>query len=384
MESVSSILQIAVCSTNADEPTRARLRMYFVRRRKRGRGMRISSVFGEKFSQRDARIASYELIRRFIADHHDTLDTVNLVAEFTGNYLRPLSDADFAFLLCHSGYIPEEYGHDSSEETAYSKLVEVLVKEWAIRLGFSDSQCPTAKSSKEDVTIKGAGNVIVCDAKAYRLGRSQRAPNVKDALKEGDISKWLKAYQNDGLRQLGGLVTFPSQHNWTKGSDFYLYLTNKTQPIVCLFYEHMAFLVLMFGQSGAHEGRERLIELYLRYGSVFPVQLTKQEFNQIKYWTAVEQKLFYNINTNWLTFCKAASKVVAEQAYHTKRSALDHVNFVKQLKKNALDADRTLTLDILRDKLAEMEAKYELSDVLRQIPCIENFRSVAKDYYVNE
>lgn len=346
--------------------------------------MKISSIFGDKFSLRDARIASYELIRRFIADHHDRLDTVDLVAEFTGTYLRPLSTAEFAFLLCHSGYIPEEYGHDSSEETAYSKLVEVLVKEWAIRLGFSDSECPTAKSSKEDVTIKGAGNVIVCDAKSYRLGRSQKAPNVKDALKEGDISKWLKAYHRADFRQLGGLVTFPSQHNWINGSDFYLYLTNKALPIVCLFYEHMAFLLLRFGESSAHEGRGRLVELYLEYGDVFPNQLTKKEFNQIKYWTAVEQKLFRNVSKDWHAFCQASSKVVAEQAYHTKRSALDHVDFVKQLKKDALSANKTLTLEILRDRLAEMQAKYELSDVLRQIPCIDNFRNVAKDYYADE
>jgi hypothetical protein len=351
--------------------------------------MKISEVFGEEFSQKDRRIASYELIRRFIQDHHDfaseeRLDTVALVAEFTGAHLRPLSDPQFAFLLCHAGYIPEEYGHDSSEETAYSKLIEVLVKEWAIRIGFDDSGCPTAKSSTEDVTIKDSDSVIVCDAKSYRLGRSQKAPNVKDALKEGDIAKWLKSYRESGLRQLGGLVTFPSQHDWSKGSDFYLYLTNKTLPIVCLFYEHMAFLLLEFGRNRSHEAHDRLVNLYLQYGDIFPAQLTKTDLNQIKYWSALQQKLFNGHSREWEAFGEVAAKIVAEQAFHTKQSANDHVAFIKHVKKNELAADQTLTIESLRDKLAEAEARYELANVLRQLPCIDKFRSVANDYHADE
>ncbi|MCP5170117.1 MAG: HindIII family type II restriction endonuclease [Hahellaceae bacterium] len=82
-------------------------------------------------------------------------------------------------MIVHSGYIPESYEADSSAETLYSKLIETVVLEWSKRIGFKNSKLPTQKASMEDVSILDDHHVIVCDAKSFRLGRSQGAPNVK-------------------------------------------------------------------------------------------------------------------------------------------------------------------------------------------------------------
>ena len=129
-----------------------------------------------------------------------------------------MTNDDFALLVMHSGYIPEFYLPDSSQETLYSKLIESLVCEWARRIGFTDSFLQTQKSNKEDVTIKRRNNVIVCDAKSFRLGRSQAAPNVKDTIKKQAYTTWLDQYNET---KVGGLVTFPSLHDWKKGSEAY-------------------------------------------------------------------------------------------------------------------------------------------------------------------
>jgi hypothetical protein len=238
----------------------------------------ITHYFGKDFADTKKRTDSYEFLRLFVEKNHDwhnggAPDSDVLVPKLRV-ILKSLDDKTFAFLLCHTGYIPEDYEHDSSEETIYTKMVEALVQEWAIRMGFDKSDLPKQKASKEDITVQDDKSVIVCDAKSFRLGRSQKAPNVKDALKEGDIAKWLHAYKGGVRNSLGGMVTFPSQHDWSGGSDFYLYLTNSSLPIVCLFYEHLAYFLI------AGVKKEKLIELYEKYADLFPVQLKKSDKNR--------------------------------------------------------------------------------------------------------
>jgi hypothetical protein len=164
----------------------------------------ISEIFGKEYESLASRKASYEFLQSFVATNHDWKgakppDSDLMVSRLRAK-LQALSNQQFAFLLCHSGYIPEEYPHDSSEETIYTKLVEALVQEWSIRVGFDKTTLPKQKSSTEDVTIQDDKVVIVCDAKSYRLGRSQKAPNVKDALKEGDVAKWIMAHREIKVR----------------------------------------------------------------------------------------------------------------------------------------------------------------------------------------
>lgn len=119
------------------------------------------------------------------------------------------SDAKFSYLLIYSCYIPDYYPETGSEETLFSKLVEYLVSEWGQRLGYS-SELQTQKSTKEDVTFFKGNDVIVCDVKSNRLGRSQKSPNVKDVIKTSEYKTWLGFYSNKN--KVGGFATFSSKN----------------------------------------------------------------------------------------------------------------------------------------------------------------------------
>lgn len=159
---------------------------------------------------------SFDYIERFIKSkvkNWEVAPNTSVIEQEFASQIKSMTNDDFALLVMHSGYIPEFYLPDSSQETLYSKLIESLVCEWARRIGFTDSFLQTQKSNKEDVTIKRRNNVIVCDAKSFRLGRSQAAPNVKDTIKKQAYTTWLDQYNET---KVGGLVTFPSLHDWKK------------------------------------------------------------------------------------------------------------------------------------------------------------------------
>lgn len=336
----------------------------------------IAAQFGDEFKDLQKRQNSYDFLRNFIATSHDwkkaaSPDSDLLVPALQAK-LRPMTAKQFAFLLCHSGYIPEEYSHDSSEETIYTKMIETLVQEWARRMGFERSELPKQKSSKEDITVRDANNVIVCDAKSYRLGRSQKAPNVKDALKEGDIAKWLSAYQIEKLNALGGLVTFPSQHDWSSGSDFYQYLTNKSLPIVCFFYEHMAFMLLH------NISKDDVIKLFQSYEKLYPVQLKKTDRNRSVYWLRTEEFLFAGREKQWKEFMPPAQSIVKEMVYHTIRNVEKHLDDVRH--SHTADIPPDATIEELKEMLIEARIKLASFAVGRQLTCIRGFRDHSESY----
>ena len=130
---------------------------------------------------------SFDFLENFIKENvkrWDVAPNTTIVESSFSKVIQKMDNNEFCLLLLHTGYIPEFYLPDSSQETLYSKLIESIVCEWAKRIGFKDSYLQTQKSNKEDVTIKDGYSVIVCDAKSFRLGRSQAAPNVKDTIKK--------------------------------------------------------------------------------------------------------------------------------------------------------------------------------------------------------
>ena len=162
---------------------------------------------------------SFDFLENFIKENvkrWDVAPNTTIVESSFSKVIQKMDNNEFCLLLLHTGYIPEFYLPDSSQETLYSKLIESIVCEWAKRIGFKDSYLQTQKSNKEDVTIKDGYSVIVCDAKSFRLGRSQAAPNVKDTIKKQAYTTWLGQYS---CNKIGGLVTFPSLHDWKKGSE---------------------------------------------------------------------------------------------------------------------------------------------------------------------
>lgn len=319
------------------------------------------------------RIGSYDFLLNFIERQHVDWsvppNTEYIVSELRKE-LSAFDNQTFAFMVCHTGYIPELYPADSSQETLYTKLIETIVVEWAVRIGFTESTLPTQKSSKEDVTIKDIRHVIVCDAKSFRLGRSQGAPNVKDVLKHADISKWLLSYPE--LSQLGGLVTFPSQHDWKKGSDFYQYTTDHRLPTICLNYEHMSFFLL------CGYDKNKLIETYRNYENIFPAVIDKARNNRDIYYSVIERALFGDNIEEWNEFKDESNSVVSEFVYHCKDVLSQDISSIKNEVTEKYNAETDINK--LRRLAIESEVLRRTEDLNKQLERIDKFRTPSDDY----
>lgn len=327
-----------------------------------------------KFSNKDSRMASYDFLENFLSFYHSNWkvapNTEQCVNELQ-KIIKTFDNEEFSFLICHTGYIPESYAPDSSQETIFTKLIEALVMEWAYRLGFTHSFLPTQKSSKEDVTIMDETRVIVCDAKSFRLGRSQAAPNVKDVLKHADISKWLSAYPEKD--KLGGLVTLPSQHDWKKGSDFYQYTTDKTLPTLCLNYEHLAFMLTQRSE------KKSLISVLKNYGDIFPHKISKKENNREQYYRNLERELFSDCYDDWLTFKIQSKKIVSERVFHCVNSLEKHLNKIRK----SIEDKFVIETDINKLRSIAIESEYlnQTKVLHKQLNKIKLFRTSSREYY---
>ena len=161
--------------------------------------------------------------------------------------IQRLSDHDFIeVMICC--FIPDLYFGMGKREKLFTKLTELMVGEWWRRLG-GTYNLPTKKSGTEDVELIYNSISIVCDAKVFRLGRSQKAPNVKDFLKLASVKTWIDnlnlKYSSRSISHsvIGGLVTYSSLHEWESDSEVYEECTNLTTPVVMLPYEVLALLL---------------------------------------------------------------------------------------------------------------------------------------------
>lgn len=212
---------------------------------------------------------------------NEVFETAIISKEFD-IHLEGLSNEQIIDYLIYSIYIPDEYKHDSSEETIFTKLIEVLVSHLFNRIGLH-SEYITTKSGREDVAIYFKENkeeVVVSDVKTFRLGRSQHAPNVKDFVKPSDFeSEWARHHTSC----FGGLIVFPRTHEWTKGSQVYTYCSNPEFPILMLSFTHLALLLKYKSNYNKYE----LKQLW-DYNLYFTKIKDKDKNN---YWKSVDSKL---------------------------------------------------------------------------------------------
>jgi hypothetical protein len=324
---------------------------------------RIQKIFDLELDK-DQRKASYDFIETFIessvTDWSSAPDTEAIEIAFTGK-IKTLSDNELAFLLVHSGYIPEFYAYGSSQETLYSKLVESLVCEWAQRIGFIHSVLQKQKSNKEDVTIKIDNNTIVCDTKSFRLGRSQAAPNVKDTIKQAAYISWLDQYDNNCCR--AGLVTLPSLMDWKKGSEAYKYFSDHSLPILFLFYEHLAFFIISNDLS-----HQTIIDLLNDYKAVFPASSKSRE----DYINGLSNSLFSSPIKEVLDeFLQLTDLIIVEKVQHSiNRIELKAIETKKVIEYeiNEMDPDQ------VKEIALEVSYKNEYGQTLKQLKNIRKFR----------
>ena len=282
--------------------------------------------------------------------------------------LLSMKDDDFETLLTITGYIPDLYASDSSEETLFSKLVEVIVCAWAIRCGF-EAKFVKQKASYEDVDIYIGKKIVVCDSKSFRLGRSQAAPNVKDFLKLEDMRKWLSRFEPKA--RLGGLVAFPSRHEWRDSSDAYLYCSTKEIPVLMLPYEYLAFLY----RSRSKFTYKEIWKLW-DYKSMFPTKLSKDTpgGNKAKYWEIVKKQVCEVTKTSekaldkYLENRNALIKCFIQSNISLLSKEIENIN--KRIEKNINSLDN----EAIRELLISYQKTVETSNIQEQIKRIKDFR----------
>lgn len=318
------------------------------------------------------RIVAYDYIENFIShsvdNWSDQLNTDEIAQNFHDE-IKTFNNSNFAFLLMTTGYIPEFYNHDSKQETLYSKMVEVLVCEWGIRIGFIDSSIIKQKSSKEDVSLRLKELVIVCDAKTFRLGRSQAAPNVKDTIKKADYDKWKQFYrdkdfdQNLPYKTIGGLITFPSLHRWKKASDVILCCTDKEEPIIILYYEYMAFMLL------CEYKHEALINTMENYPVLFPTKT-----RDVHVYSETIAKSLFGENDDFIDFIKLSIEIMNELVLHKKNLAVDFVNESSKQIKLEISKSTIEEFEQIKQQLIDSKIQIISQQLSKQIKNIDKFR----------
>ena len=296
----------------------------------------------------------YFLIRNFVDSKYTDYDkspetTIPLIVKEFQNILKKLSDFDFSKILITS-YIPDLYKPNKSREKVYTKLVEVLVAEWWERLGLK-ADIITKKSGVEDIRLFLDDKVVVTNAKAYRLTRSQQAPNPKDFVKLQSIRFWMNNCISDGFIPLGGLIVSTSLHDWTKGSDVYEQCSNKGTPTVILHYEHLAY-ILKYKNNFNNKDIARL----WNYDRLFPNPLDNRTNNKKLYW----------------------NKIISEIISITHTTSNDYIEFKSLFVKPTLRKFISLVEEVINSKICE--EKEMVKKEIKQITKLNEMKQFYIDY----
>ncbi|MDT0738737.1 HindIII family type II restriction endonuclease [Staphylococcus haemolyticus] len=230
-----------------------------------------------------------QFIEKFIDNLVKPYNTDEIVDIFDIE-IKKLTIDEITDIILSDIYIPDYYNHDSSEETLFTKLVEVITSFVFEKLEVKSEYLKT-KSATEDIHLvfneKEEPLHVVGDVKTYRLGRSQKAANVKDFVKPADFKDiWGKKYENSC-----GLVVFPSTHEWSTKSDVYQHCTNPDYPIVMMHYSHLAVLL----NSVENRNLDVNFESLWDYSDLEQSEINRKDKNN--YWTIFNRKfdkLFYN------------------------------------------------------------------------------------------
>lgn len=296
-----------------------------------------------------------------------SIDHEAIANEFLERLRTNFDDSQFEDLLIVSGFIPDVYSHDSSEETLYTKLIEALVCDWARRVGAS-GELIKQKASYEDVKISIADKIIVCDAKSFRLGRSQAAPNAKDFLKLEDIRKWMSRYKN----ALGGLVTYPCKHEWSTSSDIYQYCSTKDAPTLMLPYKYLALLLHYKNKYKTAD-----LQKLWNYKSIFPEKIPKKAKggNKKQYWEKINgviSEIISEPQSEIDAYMTQAETKIAE-------CVLCHIVLLNNIKDNRIKKikdhiNSETDINKLKNMLIDYQIEIETDEIDVMIERIKRFR----------
>lgn len=174
-------------------------------------------------------------------------DSTKMIDELRAEIARDGKQA----LLDHlrvCGAMPEQYGHDSSEEKLYSKYTDAVITDSLAALGLR-SAIITARADAADVQARGHDYSLVADAKAFRLSRT--AKNQKD-FKVQAMDGW-----RNGLDY--AVIVCPIYQLPSRTSQIYQQAVARN--VCILSYSHLAALVGFAMRRGALAAEEALHEV---------------------------------------------------------------------------------------------------------------------------
>lgn len=321
--------------------------------------MKLSNVFYFK-----------NIVDRYYPDEDRPAVDIQAVVTTVKEDIKTLSDEDFIEVIT-SCFIPDLYSGMGKCEKLFTKLTELMVGEWWRRMGGSYN-LPTKKSGTEDVELICNTISIACDAKVFRLGRSQKAPNVKDFLKLASVKLWIDNlnanYKKSKVNRsvIGGLVTYSSLHEWESDSEVYEECTNHATPVVMLPYEVLALLL-------KYKDRVQISEFVKLWNySENRVRTARQKSN---YWTYVSNFICQLLSISvaeYNTEMKKYHKDILLAATEYRKIVQDTVNAVKS--NIAVELDKYTTIESLRQyALSEIERR-DNAMALDYLKHIDDFR----------
>lgn len=202
---------------------------------------------------------------------HFGQDSSRAEAELKSEIKRDGSPALLDHLhLC--GAIPENYGHDSSEEKLYSKYTDALLSAALNHIGLT-AIVLTERADAADVEAVGKNYSLVGDAKVFRLSRT--AKNQKDFKIEA-MHGWKRGKPH-------ALVVCPIYQLPTRTSQIYQQAITRN---VCIFsYAHLAVLIRIADELGKDRAESLLLSVLRCNEELNPSK------DSVSYWSRLNQTM---------------------------------------------------------------------------------------------
>lgn len=245
-------------------------------------------------------------------------DAERVEAELAAELERDGPDACIDHLrVC--GNIPEQYGHDTSEEKLYSKYTDVVLAA-ALRLCGLRATVLTERADAADVVAVHSDWALVGDAKAFRLSRT--AKNQKDFKVEA-MHGWKRGREH-------ALLICPSYQLPTRSSQ--IYQQSLARNVSILSYAHLAVLVRLAGASNHGAAIGALTNVMKCAEAQMPTK------DAVFYWTLV--------NGTFL----AGDQKIADLWKEEKQATIEVIAYAKEEALQALARERDSIMRMSHDE----------------------------------
>ena len=248
------------------------------------------------------------------------------------------------------GAVPEQYGHDSTQEKLYSKYTDSVVSEALSAIGLK-SIIIDARADSADVQARGDDFSLVADAKAFRLSRT--AKNQKD-FKIQALDGWRGSLNYAVL--VCPIYQFPTRQSQ-------IYYQAIARNVCIISYSHLSVLTALTSRQGSEQAEVAFHEILKTVPTLHPSK------NAVDYWTGINQSLVKSLgkDANLWTDEKTASIETLEtlkqeslrylQSERDRLLALSHQEALEALMRSArIEARVTQVANVVHGELLEAES----------------------------